>query len=126
MRTIIQVHIFVRIIAIGLITLGLYRIAQTIVALNQIRNMQERGIGLMGHESRITDMLPTFMEMIFAPIIFVVAGTLLFVFVKNAVRFIIGSEQMETLMELDEPDSFSGSRPPHGESRPSPRSGVSH
>ena len=96
-----QVHILVRLFGLGLIIIGLYRIAGAILALKKLKEVQEKQKELMGQEFELFDLFPTFTEMLFEPVVFVVVGTCLFLLVKTVVRFIIGKEQIEALLKLD-------------------------
>ena len=101
MKTIMQVHILVRLFGLGLIMIGLYRIPGAILALNKLKEVQEKQKEMMGQEFELFDLFPTFTEMLFEPVVFVVVGTCLFLLVKTVVRFIIGKEQIEALLKLD-------------------------
>jgi len=96
-----QVHILVRIFGLGLIILGLYRIAEAIPALKKLKEIQEKQKELMGQEFHLSELFPAFTEMIFEPVVFVVIGFSSYFFVKKIVRVIIGSEQIEALLKLD-------------------------
>ena len=96
-----QVHILIRLFGLGLITIGLYRIAEAILALKKLKEVQEKQKELMGQEFELFDLFPTFTEMLFEPVVFVVVGTCLFLLVKTVVRLIIGKEQIEALLEID-------------------------
>lgn len=91
----------VRLFAIGLVVFGLYRIAEAIPALKKLKEIQEKQKEMMGQDFHITDLFPSFTEMVFGPVVFVFIGASMFFLVKKIVRFIIGSEQIDALLALD-------------------------
>jgi len=90
--------------------IGLYRIAGAIPALKKLKEVQEKQKELMGQEFHLVDLFPTFTEMVFEPVVFVVIGICLFFLVKKFVRLIVGSEQIEALLKLDQPRGQNKSR----------------
>ena len=101
MKTIMQVHILVRLFGLGLITIGLYRIAGAIPVLKKLKEVQEKQKELLGQKFDLFDLFPTFTEMVFEPVIFVIIGISLILLVKRIVRLIIGTEQIDALLKLD-------------------------
>lgn len=110
MKTIIHVHIFIRMVGLILMAFGLYRIAAVTAALKKFKDAQEKQKALMGQEFHLADLFPTFTEMLFGPVVLVAIGLCLFLLVKKFVRLIIGSEQIETLLKIDQINSRGSAR----------------
>jgi hypothetical protein len=104
MKTIIHVHILIRLVASFCIVYGLYGAIVAwpqLAELNQIIGMQKEDALLKGREFELSSFIPYYAELLLAPILICVAGIVAFIGTKKIVELIIGRRQIDALLQSD-------------------------
>jgi len=104
MKTIIHVHILIRFVASFCIVYGLYRAIVAwpqLMKLNQIIGMQKENTLSAGREFDISSFIPSYAELLLAPMLICIAGIVAFIGTKKIVELIIGRRQIDALLHSD-------------------------
>ena len=104
MKTIIHVHIIIRLFASFCIIYGLYRAIVAVpqlMKLNQIVKMQKENTLIGGVEFSISGFIPSYVELLLSPMLVCIAGIVASIETKKIVEWIIGRRQIEALLHSD-------------------------
>jgi hypothetical protein len=104
MKTIIQVHILIRLFASFCIIYGLYRAIiawPQLMKLNQIIEMQKENALIDSRKFDISNLIPSYAELLLAPMVICIAGIVAFIGTKKIVELIIGRRQINALLDSD-------------------------
>ncbi|MGZ0654078.1 hypothetical protein ACWPKO_00895 [Coraliomargarita sp. W4R53] len=104
MKTILYVHILIRLFASACILFGLYQLAArwpAFLAFQQMlaRNKEESVIS--GQVAELSPFMPRLMDIMLSPILLVIFGLIIFLATKIIVQCIIGRQQIEALLACD-------------------------
>ncbi|WP_269524350.1 hypothetical protein [Coraliomargarita parva] len=104
MKTILQVHIFVRLCASASALYGLYLFLiawPQVVRLRGLMEKQKENTEIMGDTFDFSAFIPTFSEILLGPFLLLTAGLFGLLCTRKIVEWIIGPDPMKTLMHLD-------------------------
>jgi hypothetical protein len=104
MKTIIHVHILIRLFASTCIIYGLYGVIVAwpqLSKLNQVIEKQKENALLYGREFELAQFIPSYAEFLLSPVLIFVAGIIAFFGTKKIVELIIGRKQIEALLHTD-------------------------
>ncbi len=105
MKTILHLHILIRLVASCCI---IYSLFQLIIAwpqaarLRDVIQKQKETTAMLGRDFELSAFLPTFAEILLAPILLLGIGVFAFVATKKTVELIVGREPIRELLKLDQ------------------------
>jgi len=109
MKTIIQVHIFIRLCASGCIIYSLYQLIVAwpkVARLRELIEKQKESIEMLGGTFDLSAFIPSFTEIFLGPVLLLMTGFFAFLGTKKIVELIIGKEQIKALLHSDGKESL--------------------
>ena len=113
MKTILHVHIFVRLCSSGCIIYSLYQLIiawPKVARLREVIEKQKESIEMLGGTFDLSAFMPSFTEIFLGPVLLLMTGLLAFLGTKKIVELIIGQEQIKGLLHADGRESHVKSR----------------
>ncbi|MDQ8196415.1 hypothetical protein QEH59_18445 [Coraliomargarita sp. SDUM461004] len=104
MKTIIQVHVFIRLCASGCIIYSLYQLIVAwpkVARLRDVIEKQKESIEMLGGTFDLGAFIPSFTEIFLGPVLLLMAGLFAFIGTKKIVELVIGQEQIKALLHSD-------------------------
>jgi len=104
MKTILHLHILVRLFACGCILFGLYQLVArwpAFVAFRKMLEKNEEESEMMGQVAEFSPFIPRLMDIMLSPLLMLAFGLLVFFATKKIVELIIGRKQIEALLACD-------------------------
>ncbi|MBC2601880.1 hypothetical protein [Puniceicoccus vermicola] len=104
MRTILYIHVLIRLSACAVFVAGVYKfglIWRELALLMRIAGAKKERSELLGEMLDTSQYREATYQLLYSPLFLMVLGVLLFLGVRVVTRMIIGKKEMHTLLELD-------------------------
>ena len=104
MKTILHLHILVRLVALTCIVYSLYRLIVAWPAVSKILDLMEKkktNSMLRDEVFDPSEFTPFFLDIFLSPIIILAGGILAFIATRKIVEFIIGRKEIKALIQAD-------------------------
>ena len=104
MKTILHLHILVRLLAVSCIVYSLYRLIVAWPAISRIFDLMEKkktDALLRAEDFDASEFTPFFIDIFLSPIIILTGGILAFIATRKIVEIIIGRKEIKALIQAD-------------------------